>query len=38
MKAYRAVEGVAVRSIESAEVGLSDFGVLELLLHAGLSR
>lgn len=35
MKAYRALEGVAVRSIESAEVGLSDFAVLELLLHQG---
>lgn len=35
MKAYRALERVAQRSIESAEVGLSDFAVLELLLHLG---
>ncbi len=35
MKAHRALERVAIRSIETAGVGLSDFGVLELLLHKG---
>ena len=35
MKAYRALERVAVHSIESLNVGLSDFGVLEILLHKG---
>lgn len=35
MKAYRALEGVAVRSIESLDLGLSDFGILEILLHKG---
>ena len=35
MKAHRALERVAVRSIESFELGLSDFGVLEILLHKG---
>jgi MarR family 2-MHQ and catechol resistance regulon transcriptional repressor len=35
MKAYRALERVAARSIESLDVGLSDFGVLEILLHKG---
>src|SRR5204863_3513360 len=35
MKAHRSLERVAIRSIESTEVGLSDFGVLELLLHKG---
>jgi MarR family 2-MHQ and catechol resistance regulon transcriptional repressor len=35
MKAHRALERVAIQSIESFEVGLSDFGVLELLLHKG---
>jgi MarR family transcriptional regulator, 2-MHQ and catechol-resistance regulon repressor len=35
MKAHRALEGRAIASIESAKVGLSDFGVMELLLHKG---
>jgi MarR family 2-MHQ and catechol resistance regulon transcriptional repressor len=35
MKAYRALERVAIGSIESFDVGLSDFGVMELLLHKG---
>ena len=35
MKAFRTLERVATRSIESAEVGLSDFAVLEILLHKG---
>src|SRR5947208_8328637 len=35
MKAHRALERLATRSIESAEVGLSDFAVLEMLLHKG---
>src|SRR5437016_8895660 len=35
MKAHRALERLAIRSIESSEVGLSDFAVMELLLHKG---
>src|SRR5437016_1170353 len=35
MKAHRAVQRLAARSIESAEIGLSDFAVLEMLLHKG---
>jgi MarR family 2-MHQ and catechol resistance regulon transcriptional repressor len=35
MKAHRALERLATRSIESSGVGLSDFGVMELLLHKG---
>jgi MarR family 2-MHQ and catechol resistance regulon transcriptional repressor len=35
MKAHRALQKVAIRSIESLGVGLSDFGVMELLLHKG---
>jgi MarR family transcriptional regulator, 2-MHQ and catechol-resistance regulon repressor len=35
MKAHRALERLAIRSIESFEVGLSDFAILELLLHKG---
>ena len=35
MKAHRALQKVAIRSIESQGVGLSDFGVMELLLHKG---
>src|SRR5213596_3660134 len=35
MKAHRTLERVATRSIQSAEVGLSDFAVLEMLLHKG---
>lgn len=35
MKAHRALERLAVQSIESFEVGLSDFAIMELLLHKG---
>src|SRR5881409_972773 len=35
MKAHRTLERLATRSIESSEVGLSDFAVLEMLLHKG---
>ena len=35
MKAHRALERVAIHSIESSEVGLSDFAVMEMLLHKG---
>src|SRR5258706_10688554 len=35
MKAHRALQRLATRSIESSEVCLSDFGVMELLLHKG---
>src|SRR5205807_9614309 len=35
MKAHRALERLAVQSIESSEVGLSDFAVMEMLLHKG---
>src|SRR2546427_2492353 len=35
MKARRTLHRLATRSIESSEVGLSDFGVMELLLHKG---
>src|SRR5713101_7771767 len=35
MKAHRALERLAIQSIESYEVGLSDFEVMELLLHKG---
>src|SRR5437868_10442258 len=35
MKAHRTLQRLAIRSIESAEVGLSDFAVLEMLLHKG---
>jgi MarR family 2-MHQ and catechol resistance regulon transcriptional repressor len=35
MKAHRALERLAMRSIESFEVGLSNFGVMEMLLHKG---
>src|SRR5437868_14524333 len=35
MKAHRALARVAARSIESADVGLSDFAVMEMLLHKG---
>src|SRR5712691_3891533 len=35
MKAHRALELLAIQSIESFEVGLSDFGVMEMLLHKG---
>jgi MarR family transcriptional regulator, 2-MHQ and catechol-resistance regulon repressor len=35
MKAHRALERVALRSIESSDAGFSDFAVMELLLHQG---
>src|SRR5712691_10778252 len=35
MKAHRTLERLATRSIESSEAGLSDFAVLEMLLHKG---
>jgi MarR family 2-MHQ and catechol resistance regulon transcriptional repressor len=38
MKAYRTLEGHASRSVEAAQMGLSDFATLELLLHKGPQR
>jgi MarR family 2-MHQ and catechol resistance regulon transcriptional repressor len=35
MKAHRTLDRLAARSIESYEVGLSDFAVMEMLLHKG---
>src|SRR5213594_3072499 len=35
MKAHRALERLAIQSIESSEVGLTDFAVMEMLLHKG---
>jgi MarR family 2-MHQ and catechol resistance regulon transcriptional repressor len=35
MKAHRALERLAIQSIESSEVCLSDFAVMEMLLHKG---
>src|SRR5437763_511640 len=35
LKAHRALERLATQSIESLDVCLSDFGVMELLLHKG---
>jgi MarR family 2-MHQ and catechol resistance regulon transcriptional repressor len=35
MKAHRALQRLATRSIESSEWGLSDFAVMEMLLHKG---
>src|SRR5207245_11478471 len=35
MKAHRALERLATQSIEASEVGLSDFAVMEMLLHKG---
>src|SRR6266545_6589565 len=35
MKAHRALGRLATQSIESFEVCLSDFGIMELLLHKG---
>src|SRR5437660_2515539 len=35
MKADRTLQRLAIRSIESSEVGLSDFAVMEMLLHKG---
>jgi MarR family 2-MHQ and catechol resistance regulon transcriptional repressor len=36
MKAMRALTRYAAAGIEEAGLGLSDFGVLEVLLHKGL--
>src|SRR5258705_10779535 len=35
MKAHRALGRLATRSIESSGAGLSDFAILEILLHKG---
>src|SRR5213595_4107376 len=35
MKAHRTLQRLATRSIESSEICLSDFAVLEMLLHKG---
>src|SRR3989475_5927355 len=35
MKAHRTLERLATRSIESSQVGLSDFAIMEMLLHKG---
>ena len=35
MKAHRTLGRLATRSIESSEVGLSDFAIMEMLLHKG---
>ena len=35
MKAHRTLERLAIRSVEALEVGLSDFAVMEMLLHKG---
>src|SRR5436853_5412825 len=35
MKAHRALQRLATTSIESSDIGLSDFAVLEMLLHKG---
>jgi len=35
MKAHRSLQRLATRSIESSEAGLSDFAVMEMLLHKG---
>src|SRR4051812_18695604 len=35
MKAHRTLQRLATRSIEASDVGLSDFAVLEMLLHKG---
>jgi MarR family 2-MHQ and catechol resistance regulon transcriptional repressor len=35
MKAHRALERLAAQSLESTGVGLSDFGVMEMLLNKG---
>src|SRR5436190_21713532 len=35
MKAHRSLQRLATRSIESSESGLSDFAVMEMLLHKG---
>jgi MarR family 2-MHQ and catechol resistance regulon transcriptional repressor len=35
MKAHRALWFLARHSVESSDVGMSDFGILEMLLHKG---
>src|SRR5437667_3577666 len=35
MKAHRTIERLAMRSIESSQIGLSDFAIMEILLHKG---
>src|SRR6266550_4722536 len=35
MKAYRTLQRLATRSVESSSIGLSDFAVMEMLLHKG---
>jgi MarR family 2-MHQ and catechol resistance regulon transcriptional repressor len=35
MKAHRTLQRLATRSIEASDVGLSDFAVMEMLLHKG---
>src|SRR6266404_2783935 len=35
MKAHRTLQRLATRSIEASDICLSDFGVMELLLHKG---
>jgi MarR family 2-MHQ and catechol resistance regulon transcriptional repressor len=35
MKAYGAIEAVAAKSIADSDLGLSDFQILEILLHKG---
>ena len=35
MKAHRTLQRVATRSIQSSDAGLSDFAILEMLLHKG---
>ena len=35
MKSYQVLEGLAMHSIEASEAGLSDFAIVELLLHRG---
>src|SRR5437588_740242 len=35
MKAHRTLQRLATRSIEVSEIGLSDFAVMEMLLHKG---
>jgi MarR family 2-MHQ and catechol resistance regulon transcriptional repressor len=34
-KAHRALKRLAIQSIESSDVGLSDFAIMEMLLHKG---
>src|SRR5947209_7873970 len=35
MKAHRTLQRLATRSIQASEIGLSDFAVMEMLLHKG---